>query len=250
MISTAFGNNILSSYYFINQSNQKNIIKMEQKEKLRTVGSAMKESIKIQSGEYKEKIVKETVERAKVDEIVREWPETSRIAVEHNLQKYGLPNEATQSRFVWYNNGPWKRTVITWQEIPHNFPAPHVDVIENFIDYKIPLDKYNEIAEFDGSIIIERTKGEVSARCDSEAANFIALNLMHQILSGKMNVKEAKEAYGEAMSAHLLDRPTNYDKKLVFDPPNGKTRDLDEMQMADEMLHQMVEKARDEISGK
>jgi hypothetical protein len=37
-----------------------------------------------------------------------------------------------------------------------------------------------------------------------EAANFIALNLMHEMITGKRTLDEAREEYGKAMSAHLM----------------------------------------------
>ncbi|MEX2153654.1 MAG: hypothetical protein WD825_09970 [Gemmatimonadaceae bacterium] len=58
--------------------------------------------------------------------------------------------------------------------MPHSFPKPHTDLLEQFIDYRVPVDKYDELAAYDGSVIVERTKGEISARCDKEAMNFLA----------------------------------------------------------------------------
>lgn len=223
---------------------------MEQKEKLQTVTTAMKESLKKQMNSEKEqKVVKSTVDSSEVEEIIQDWPESSKTAVKHTIEKYGLPNEATLSRAVWYNSGPWKRTVVNWEEIPHNFPMPHVDVMEQFINYHVPLDKYDDIAKFDGSVIIERTKGEVSARCDSEAANFVAINLMHEIVTDKMTVDEAKKEYAEAMSAHVLNRKSPYAEKFTFQLPKKSHYDLDETNVSDAMLKETVRKIKEEISG-
>jgi hypothetical protein len=52
----------------------------------------------------------------------------------------------------------------------------------------VPPDKFDELAEYDGSVIVERTKGEIAARCDLEGANFLALNLAHEIVTGKRSV--------------------------------------------------------------
>jgi hypothetical protein len=43
---------------------------------------------------------------------------------------------------------------------------PHAD-----IDYPVPVDKADELTRYDGSCLVDRTAGEVAARCDSEAAN-------------------------------------------------------------------------------
>jgi hypothetical protein len=42
------------------------------------------------------------------------------------------------------------------------------------IDYRVPPEKFTELAIFDGSVIVERTADEVSARCHDEQANFLA----------------------------------------------------------------------------
>src|SRR3546814_4003934 len=39
----------------------------------------------------------------------------------------------------------------------HDFPAPHTDSVESVIDYRVPPDKFTALAEFDGSVIAERT---------------------------------------------------------------------------------------------
>jgi hypothetical protein len=42
----------------------------------------------------------------------------------------------------------------------HNFPAPHHGSVESFVHYRVPTAKFTELAEFDGSVIAERTAGE------------------------------------------------------------------------------------------
>lgn len=89
-------------------------------------------------------------------------------------------------------NGPWKRTILYKEEIPHDFPKPHTDLLQQFIDYKTPVDKFDELATYDGSVIVERTKGEISARCDKEEMNFLALNLANDVATGNKTVEEAR----------------------------------------------------------
>jgi hypothetical protein len=48
------------------------------------------------------------------------------------------------------------------------------------------------LAVFDGSVLVDRTKGEMSARCEGEAANFLALNLADEIVHGKKDVATAR----------------------------------------------------------
>ncbi|MCA1625858.1 MAG: hypothetical protein LC778_19080 [Acidobacteria bacterium] len=46
-----------------------------------------------------------------VENITADWSAMSKAAAEEIVGKYGPPNEAIPSRLIWYNNGPWKRTI-------------------------------------------------------------------------------------------------------------------------------------------
>jgi hypothetical protein len=224
---------------------------MEQGEKLSTVATALGSAIKAAvNSDVADKVTTTRVDMDTVNLIIESWGDLPKKSAKQTIEKYGLPNEASQSRLTWYNNGPWKRTVVLRDEIPHNFPQPHTDVIENFIDYKVPIELYGEIAKYDGSVVIERTRGEVSARCDMEAANFIALNLMHDIVTGKYNAEEARKAYGEITSAYLMSRPAPYAQALQFTVTEEDTKDRDETKIAGAMLHQTGEKIKDIVTGR
>jgi hypothetical protein len=112
---------------------------------------------------------------------IQTWPEESREAAKLVLEKYGEPDEASDTQLLWQNRGKWKRIVASKAFHRHEFPAPHIDSMECVIDYRVPVDKFTPLAKFDGSVIVECTAGEVSARCHDEEANFLALNLMHDI---------------------------------------------------------------------
>ncbi|HEV7268004.1 MAG TPA: hypothetical protein VGN83_24330 [Falsiroseomonas sp.] len=157
--------------------------------------------------------------RELVDRIIRDWPQTATQAARTMLDKYGPPAEATPTRLIWFNNGPWKRTTVLKEEIDHDFPMPHKDVLEQVINYEVAPDKMDELAAYDGSVIVERTRGEMSARCDKEAANILALNLAHDIVRGNKSVDEARRAYGEAMKAVMAGNPPEITQRLTFQPP-------------------------------
>ncbi len=190
-----------------------------------------------------------TVDRESLEAIIEAWPDVPQRAARTMLDRYGPPNEATASRLIWYNNGPWKRTIVYRDEVPHNFPKPHVDVLEQFVDYRVPPEKFDELAAFDGSVIPERTKGEISARCDMEAMNFLALNLAHDIVSGERTVDEAREFYAQTANAFMMNRPAPYAEKLQFQVPQGDTADLDQTMMAGPMMDQAAEKVQDKFGG-
>ncbi len=51
--------------------------------------------------------------------------------------------------------------------VVHHWPTPHTDFLTQYIDYRVPPEKAHLIAMFDGSILVDRTRGEVAARADA-----------------------------------------------------------------------------------
>jgi len=222
---------------------------MEPIERIKTAAIAMASDIKVQAFGGGEKPVKTIVDMDTVQTLISEWNAMSKKAANSTIEQYGPPNEAIQSRLIWYNNGPWKRTIVTRDEIPHDFPQPHTDVIENFINYRVPLEMFSELAKFDGSLIVERTKGEVSSRCDMEAANILALNLMNDIVTGKVDAVKAREIYCEVTSAFIMNRPAPYAEALQFDVATDGTKDTDQVMIAGAMVDQAFKKVNDLFEG-
>jgi len=169
-------------------------------------------------------------------DLIRGWPRESREAAQLVIDKYGEPDEATDSQLVWRKCGEWKRIVATKAFFQHDFPAPHQDSVESFIDYRVPPEKFAEITAFDGSIICERTAGEVSARCHDEEANRLALNLMHDIVTGAKTVEEARRYYAKEFLDYRRGLPTPYMDALRFAVPSGGTADPDTRLLTDEDL--------------
>jgi len=147
---------------------------------------------------------------------LKSWPMASQGAIKEQMGLYGKPDEITPTMAIWYNNGPWKQTVITKMESKHDFPKTHTDCMEQCISYKVPLDKYDDLAQFDGSVTVDRTQGLLAARCDKEENNFLALNLAHDVITGKKSVEEARKAYGEMIKMAMSGNKPEYMKKLMF----------------------------------
>jgi len=177
-------------------------------------------------------------------EIIRQWPEESREAAKLVIDRYGEPDEATETQLTWHRPGPWKRIVASKAFYRHDFPAPHIDSVESVIDYRVPVEKFTELAEFDGSIVVERTAGEVSARCHDEQANFLALNLMHDIVTGAKDAREARAYYAKEFADYRRKKPTPYMEKLHFPTAKGGTADPDTRILSDEDLRQAVEEGK------
>jgi hypothetical protein len=151
---------------------------------------------------------------ARAEEVIKNWKDKPQQVAREVLKKYGAPQEITEQRLVWHGNGPWKRTELINEEIDHQFPMPHKDMLLQVIDYEVPSDKFDELAAFDGSVVAERTRGELAARCDKEEANILALNLAHEIVTGKRSVEDARKVYGEQIVASASGQPAPLTAKL------------------------------------
>lgn len=156
------------------------------------------------------------------------WPKASQLAAKMMMDKYGKPNESTPHMLVWHNNGPWKRTIIFDKESKHIFPVDHTDVMEQVIDYKVPPNRASDVISYDGSVTIRRTDGELSAKCDKEAANFLAVNLANDVITGKKTVEEARNFYATTIKEFALqNKMSPYLESLQFTVAKGGTNDTD-----------------------
>lgn len=175
---------------------------------------------------------------------IANWPTDAKEAAQLVIDQYGEPNDITDQVVTWHHPGPWKRITASRTVHNHNFPAPHLDSVESFIDYKVPPEKVTLLSEFDGSVVVNRTTGEVSARCHDEQANLLALNLMHDIVSEAKSVQEAREYYAKEFADYRRKKPTPYMEKLHFTLPTGNTADPDVRILSDEDLERAVQEGK------
>lgn len=219
-------------------------------ERLAMTGRAVAQGIR-----YKVKSEHETqhgaalmVDEADAVALTDQWPEAQKNVAQQMLTRYGPPNEATPTRLIWYRNEHWKRTEITSDAVVHNWPTVHTDFLTQTIDYRVPLPLISAVAEFDGSVTVDRTRGEVSARCDSEAANVLGLNMMHEIATGKRDVASARHTSEQNTVAYSLGRSAPYAERLLFELPQGGTEDLDESSISQAAVEQFAGKIKDSIT--
>jgi len=105
---------------------------------------------------------------------------------------FTVPTDAPESDGTF----EWDSTTI---------PVPHKDMLYQAISYKVDPDEADELLQYDGSIILERTKGEIAARCDKEEANFLAINLADDVANGRRLVDDARKFYAESMMAMMKE---------------------------------------------
>ena len=168
-------------------------------------------------------------------EIIKDWDNDERESAQAILDQYGEPDEVTSKLLIWRNKGRWVEIVAYKEGTQHDFPFPHLDSVESVTAYRVPTGKLSEIDEFDGSVTVKRTQGLISARCQDEQANLLAINLSHDIIRSKKTIQEAKKAYVDIMIDYRAKRPTPYMDALQF-PEQKDTADADESLITPEEL--------------
>lgn len=156
------------------------------------------------------------------------WPETSKAAVNAMNAKYGLPASVSDEMIVWNNTAPFKRTIVYKEEINHLFPMQHADVLQQTVNYRVPLDKVSHLSKFDGSLIVDRTRGELTSRNEKEEMNILALNLADKIVRGEMTVEKARREYSQQAEAFASGTSSPLISSLNF-TSEGNTSDPDTM---------------------
>lgn len=89
-------------------------------------------------------------------------------------------------------------------------------------------------------MVVERTAGEVSARCHDEQANLLALNLMHDIVTGAKSTQGARDYYAKEFADYRRKKPTPYMEKLHFTPGDRGAADPDVRVLSDQELEEAV----------
>lgn len=153
----------------------------------------------------------------KVNNIIARWPERPQLGAKLMIAKYGAPQEATVEELIWRDQGPYKRITVTKAEHHHDFPKPHLDFLEHTINYRVPPERAAALAEYDGSCTFDRTRGELSARCDLEGHNILTLNLAHDIVTGTMTADEARRAFSEIVLDDIKGKYPSYTMSLQFE---------------------------------
>lgn len=162
-----------------------------------------------------------------VDKFTPGWEESSQLAAKSMLEKYGDPQEVSYSRLVWYHQGPFKKIIVHRESTPHHFPILHDDVLEHIIDYDLKAEKASELVQFNGSLIVDRTRGELGAYCHKEEINILSLNLAHDLMNNKISIQDARIQHAKHTFNLINGDASLYTQGLQF-PRQINTRDPDE----------------------
>lgn len=163
--------------------------------------------------EPRAKVVLEVTIRA----LLETWAAPVRRLAWRVIGKYGLPNEATQHLLLWLGNEPWRRTILHSGGPVHRFPYSHYDQLEQLVDYRVPIEKVADLIAFNGSLSVNRTRGELQVCCANEELNIATINLAHALVMGELTVEQARAKLAEVVQARRLRWPVTLMQRLQFD---------------------------------
>jgi len=170
---------------------------------------------------------------------LKDWPVERQVLAAHLVTRYGEPQEVTPRSITWYDNGPWKRSTLYRDGDLHRFPLPHRDVLWQTINYKVPLNRIAALMSYDGSILVDHTRGEVTVHCDTEEANTLILNIAHDILTGEDTVEQAMAYHAQVIEGVRIHEPEEYPQRLRFQSPKSNATTADPGEEAELLRHLM-----------
>lgn len=159
--------------------------------------------------------VKEKAQK-KADKITQGWPESSVKAAGEMIDKHGEPKEVTEDTLVWSKVAPFERIVVNKKVYSSKFPILHQNAVSHTVTYKVPVNKVEEVRKLSSDIMIDSTKGEMTASGDSEAMNNLALNLANDVITGKLTPEQARTRFGKENLSYLDGNKTAYTQTLNF----------------------------------
>jgi hypothetical protein len=159
------------------------------------------------------------------------WPEGTRRLGAQLMTRYGAPTEVTPRQVTWMNSGQWVRTTLYKEGATQNFAAPHRNVLEQAVLYKVPIDKLTALAQFNRSLMADLARGELVSSADSEEINFLAINVADDVVKGQRSADEARIYFAQLVRAKMIKEPEKELQKLKFAPAktSKETADPDEV---------------------
>lgn len=147
---------------------------------------------------------------------IQDWPKAVQTQARILIERYGEPSKFDNKELVWYNNGPWKTTILHREGFTHSATGADRDHLEQVIAYAVPADKVPELRSFDKRIEAKPVAGTLSSRADSESMNYLALNLADEIVTGKRTALGARGFYTKVKLLETSGKSSPYLDGLRF----------------------------------
>lgn len=103
------------------------------------------------------------------------------------LKRYGRPDSATRKTRTWKNILGVSRVTVKDESILHKSPARHHDYVYSTAKIRVTPKVQRRLVNSSGSIIVDRLKGEVTARCHSVTKNAVTLSFVKDLTKDRLN---------------------------------------------------------------
>ncbi len=90
----------------------------------------------------------------------------------------------------------WQSILLIDEAWIHNSPEPHYDFLYTCYRHEVPKNKLCDVIGVSDSIIYDKLKHELTARCHFMGADIATLALAVKVSNGEMSLNEAKKNYG------------------------------------------------------
>jgi hypothetical protein len=148
--------------------------------------------------------------------VATNWYTYSEVMAMKLMEKYGPPDLIESQRLVWYDRGPWNKIAVWDKEDYYYSNTVGPDDLEQTLSYDVPADKRKALAAFSDKLVVSKDGKELSVIGNSEALNFLTLNLAHEIVSGARNPADAKSFYDRTSQLSQAGKSSPYTEGLLF----------------------------------
>lgn len=161
------------------------------------------------------------------EKIIAGWPIEARKLFFSLRKKYGFPIEVSAKRLTWFKAGQWKRIALLREGVVHQFPFRHRDHLEQTVTWQVPPQKMGDLVAFNGSLQINRTRGEVTICCNDEKQNTLALNIAYDLACERLDIEQARMLYAEMSLSLLTQESDHYADQLYLPSTMSENTDSD-----------------------
>jgi len=153
--------------------------------------------------------------------VLDRWGAPSASAARAIIDEYGVPDDATLNRLTWNRRGPWKRTIVWnssgfWGGAPIYRAPEDFAVMQQTVAYRLSLAAAADLTAFNGGLVIDPARGELSSRAASEALDYLALNLADEVVRGVKTVPQARATYARVVELTAAGKSSPYTSGLLF----------------------------------
>ncbi len=147
---------------------------------------------------------------ATIEEMLKYWNfEGPKETVMKLTYAFGPPKDISIYDAKWDYIQGFHGVCVKDEEIPHDTPSPHKDWLYSCRKIAVPPALYTPLANVSGSILIDGTKGLVTARCQMLIKNAVTLAFVEDVVAG---AEASPEEYARRIEENEI--PDWYTDKL------------------------------------